>query len=275
MAVLPQAYPAVSLESEQLTVLQNLLLEEVAGGAEYAASFLGVEFRGGMLQVDCNDQASADWLREFTPKLSGWTGPVLCAKRAEDLPVMHRMTVFLPRSDDKPYQFALNLIKNQNRGLSIAAWRVVSSQLEDKGDLRGWRLYLYIDDESYRYIRAASFRLFYRFSMVVMRPHKPVTTGSKEDGKTATQPSGSASTRTGTMASKEMERMQVDAVAKQPGVSRVEQTTKVATADVLDAQETELPSTQELLEGLEDHDQVDSSANDGGDVDMPPLEPLP
>uniref|UniRef100_A0A0K8VSL5 DUF4780 domain-containing protein n=1 Tax=Bactrocera latifrons TaxID=174628 RepID=A0A0K8VSL5_BACLA len=107
MAVLPQNYPAESLESEQLTVLQNLLLEEVFRGADYVASFLGVGFRGGMLQVDCMDELSANWLREFAPKLGGWIGPVLCAKRAEDLPVMHRMTMFLLRSDDKPYDFAL------------------------------------------------------------------------------------------------------------------------------------------------------------------------
>ncbi|XP_049310680.1 uncharacterized protein LOC125778148 [Bactrocera dorsalis] len=270
MAVLPQNYPAESLESEQLTVLQNLLLEEVFRGDEYAASFLGVEFKGGMLQVDCMDESSADWLREFAPKLGGWTGPVLCATRAEDLPVMHRMTMFLPRSDDKPYEFALGLIKNQNRGLSTAAWRVVSSQLEEKGELRGWRLYLYIDDESYRYVRAASFRLFYRFSMVVMRPHKPATIGSKEDGKATTQPSGSGSKQDTTVENKVVERMLVDEVAKQPGVSRAEQTTLVGTADVPDAQEAGLPSTQELLEGLGDH--VDSSANDGGDVDMPRTE---
>ncbi|XP_018803247.1 PREDICTED: uncharacterized protein LOC108977791 [Bactrocera latifrons] len=106
-----------------------------------------------------------------------------------------------------------------------------------------------------------------RFSMVVKRPHKPAPTGSKEAGKAAIQPSGSGPKQDTMVASNVVERMQVDDVAKQSGVS-AELTTLVATADIPAAQETGLPSTQELLEGL--GDQEDSSAYDGGDVDMPP-----
>ncbi|XP_049308649.1 uncharacterized protein LOC125777606 [Bactrocera dorsalis] len=228
MAVLPQNYPAESLESEQLTVLQNLLMEEVFRDDEYAASFLGVEFKGGMLQVDYMDESFADWLREFTPRLGGWTGPVLCAKRAEDLPVMHRMTVFLPPSDDKPY-----------------AVRPTGRE---------------------RYVRAESFRCFTGSTWWSRGRTNPLPQGARRT-------SGSGSKQETTVANKVVERMQVYDLAKQPGVSRAEQTALVATADVPDAQEVELPSTQELLEGLGDH--VDHSANDGGDVDMPPLEPLP
>ncbi|XP_049308597.1 uncharacterized protein LOC125777539 [Bactrocera dorsalis] len=115
MALLPLHYPAESLKPEKLAVLQDLLMEEVFRGEDYAASFLGVEFRGVMLPVDCMDEASADWLREYAPKLGGWKDSVLCAKRAEDLPIMHSMTMFFPRCGDKPYEFALGLVKNQNR----------------------------------------------------------------------------------------------------------------------------------------------------------------
>ncbi|XP_049317001.1 uncharacterized protein LOC125779775 [Bactrocera dorsalis] len=103
MAVLPLNYPAKSLKPEKLTVLQDLLMEEVFRGEDYAASFLGIEFKGGMLQVDCMDEESADWLKEYAPKLGGWKGPVLCAKRAEDLPIMHSMPMFLPRCGDPPW----------------------------------------------------------------------------------------------------------------------------------------------------------------------------
>nr|AMS38364.1 hypothetical protein [Bactrocera tryoni] len=276
MAVLPQNYPAELLTSEELTVLQDLLMEEVFRGDEYAASFLGVDFKGGMIQVDCKDERSANWLREFAPKLEGWKGPVLCAKRAEDVPIMHSMTMFLPRCGDKPYEFALGLVKNQNLGLSISAWRVVSSKVEKIGDMIGWRLYLYIDDESYKYVRAASFRLFYRFSTVVMRPHKPAATGSKEADKAATQQSGGIEKQAETVAAPEAERMQVDEVANQPSESRAGQAMPAATIDVPDVsscgQGAELPSTQELLEGL--GDPLDGSAIDGGDEDLPLLEPL-
>ena len=88
---------------------------------------------------------------------------------------MHSMTVFLLRCPGKPYECALGLIQNQNEGLSISAWRVVTSKVEHSG----WRLNLCIDDESYKFVRRASFRLNYRFS-VVLRPFKPKTATESE-----------------------------------------------------------------------------------------------
>ena len=92
-----------------------------------------------MLQVACKDEKSASWLREIAPKLAGWNGPVLCAKKGDDIPPMHSMTVSLPRCAGKPDEFALALIENQNEGLSISAWRVVTSNVEDSG----WSLNLH------------------------------------------------------------------------------------------------------------------------------------
>nr|XP_036231165.1 uncharacterized protein LOC118683199 [Bactrocera oleae] len=179
MAVLPLNYPAETLGSEELTVLQDLLMEEVFRGSRYKASFHGVYFKGGILQVDCKDERSACWLREIAPKLAGWNGPILCAKKGDEIPPMHSMTVFLPRCAGKPYEFALGLIRNQNDGLNTSAWRVTSSTEEDSG----WRLNLSIDDESYKFVRKVSFRLNYRFSSVVLRPFRPKPTTMCDAGE--------------------------------------------------------------------------------------------
>lgn len=80
--------------------------------------------KGGMLQIDCNDDR----------------------------------TIFLPRCEGKPYEFALGIINNQ--------------KIEDSE----WRLNLCIVDESYKFVRRESFRLNYRFSSEVMRTCKPKTT---------------------------------------------------------------------------------------------------
>ena len=69
--VLPLNYPAETLGSEELTVLQDLLMEEIFRGSGYKASFHGVYFKEGMLQVDYKDERSATWLREIAPKLAG------------------------------------------------------------------------------------------------------------------------------------------------------------------------------------------------------------
>nr|XP_036228414.1 uncharacterized protein LOC118682784 [Bactrocera oleae] len=245
MAVLPLNYPAETLGSEELTVLQDLLMEEIFRGSGYKASFHGVYFKGGMLQVDCKDERSADWLREIAPKLEGWKGPVICAKKGEDIPPMHSMTVFLPRCAGKPYEFALGLIQNQNEGLSISGWRVVTSKIEDSG----WRLNLCIDDESYKFVRRVSFRLNYRFSSVVLRPFKP---------KTATE-------------NEALEKLLVDEVATHPGTSTAEQAATAGTrvkvpTEKAGEQGGALPSTQELLEGL--RDLAGGNAEDGEDEEL-------
>ena len=154
MAVLPHNYPAEVLGPEELTALQDNIKDEVYNGCGYTGSFHGVYFRSGMLLVDCKDEKTATWLAEIAPKLNGLKGPVLCARRDEDIPAMHSMTVFLPRSAGKPYEFAIGLIRNQNDGLSASAWRVEDSSIEDAG----WRLNITIDDESYKFIRKEGFK---------------------------------------------------------------------------------------------------------------------
>ncbi|XP_049311948.1 uncharacterized protein LOC125778437 [Bactrocera dorsalis] len=276
MAVLPLNYPAEALKPEELTELQNLLLDEVFRGETFAASFLGVEFKGGMLQVECKNERSANWLREFAPKLGGWKGPALCARRAEDLPVMHSMTMFLPRSDDKPYEYALGLVKNQNLGLSISSWRVASSKMEEIGGMKGWRLNLYIDDESYKYVRAEGFRLYYRFSTVIMRPHRSAATGSKGAAMPAKQEGESIEKQAASLAAPEAVPMQVDEVADQPCESGTERAVPATTTDVPVEdhcdQGAQLPSTQELLDGL--GDPLDGGDIDGGEEGVPFLEPV-
>ncbi|XP_039954174.1 uncharacterized protein LOC120770639 [Bactrocera tryoni] len=114
MAVLPRNYPAESLGSEQQTALQDCLVNALFVDDDYTGAFNGIFFKGGMLLVDCQYEKSATWLTKNTPKLEGWKGPALCVKRCDDIPQLHSMVVFFPRSADKHYDFALGLVKNQN-----------------------------------------------------------------------------------------------------------------------------------------------------------------
>ncbi|XP_018799530.1 PREDICTED: uncharacterized protein LOC108975487 [Bactrocera latifrons] len=145
--------------------------------------------------------------------------------------------------------------------------------MEEIGGMRGWRLNLFIDDESYRYVRAASFRLYYRFSTVVIRPNRPAATGSKGAATPATLQNKDADKPTVPGAGPEVLGMQVDEVSEQPCGSRTEKAVPSATTGVpKGGRADELPSTQELLEGL--GDPMDSSTVDGGEEDLPFLEPI-
>nr|XP_036218165.1 uncharacterized protein LOC118680809 [Bactrocera oleae] len=233
-------------------------MDEVYNGCGYTGSFHGVYFRSGMLLVDCKDENTTTWLAEIAPKLNGWKGPVLCARRGEDIPSMHSMTVFLPRSAGKPYQFAIGLIRNQNDGLSTSAWRVVDSSIEDAG----WRLNITIDDESYKLIRKEGFRLNFRFSSVVMRPWRPKTTPAEGTAEEA-------------MLLDETPTQSVTGTLEQATATMVHGATAVAEGAVTMGTkecEGELPSTQELLEGLKG--QVQQGSNEDSDDDLSLLEPI-
>ncbi|XP_018791128.1 PREDICTED: uncharacterized protein LOC108970280 [Bactrocera latifrons] len=147
MAVLPCNYQAEALGSKQLTALQDCLVNALCTDKGYTGAFNGIFFKGGMLLVDCQEETSATWLMEIALRLEGWKGLALCVRRGGEIPQLHNMVVFFPRSADKTHEFVLNLVGNQNNGLSTSAWKVVAGSVE--GSV--WNLNMSIDDESYKY----------------------------------------------------------------------------------------------------------------------------
>ncbi|XP_049310321.1 uncharacterized protein LOC125778076 [Bactrocera dorsalis] len=270
MAVLPNNYPAEALGSEQLTALQDCLVNALTIGVGYTGAFNGIFFKGGMLLVDCQDEKSATWLKNITPRLEGWEGPALCVRRGEEIPQLHSMVAFFPRSADKSYDFALNLVRNQNEGLSTSAWKVVASSVEGSG----WNLNITMDDVSYTYIKQKGYRLNFRFGKIVVRPWRPKATTTSQEPPTGT---------TATPAPPITRPVALEATAAVVSCEQDESPNdqisagQVATiaADVnsgngiTTAQEVMLPSTQELLEGLEM--QVDGETED---EDLSLVEPV-
>ncbi|XP_039951404.1 uncharacterized protein LOC120768697 [Bactrocera tryoni] len=180
MAVVPRNYPAEALEPEQLTALQNCLVKALSIGNKFTGAFNGIFFKGGMLLVDCQEEKSATWLKEITPRLEGWKGPALCVKRGEEIPRTHSMVAFFPRSAEDSYDFVLSLVRNQNEGLSTSAWKVVASSVVGSG----WNLNITMDDESYKFIRLKGFKLNFRFGKIMMRPWRPKAASTSQEAKT-------------------------------------------------------------------------------------------
>uniref|UniRef100_A0A0A1X3U0 DUF4780 domain-containing protein n=1 Tax=Zeugodacus cucurbitae TaxID=28588 RepID=A0A0A1X3U0_ZEUCU len=177
IAVVPLNYPAEAMRWEKLTALQNRIIREVAKGWRHPLSFYGVYFKAGLLLIDCRDEETATWLTEVAPKLEGWKSPTLCTKRGEEIPQIHYMSVYLPRSADNGVDFALKLLKAQNEVIKTSAWRIINSGIEDTA----LKLNIGIDDESYKYIRKQRYRLNYRFSAISMRTWKSKAAEEKEE----------------------------------------------------------------------------------------------
>ncbi|XP_054083393.1 uncharacterized protein LOC128920332 [Zeugodacus cucurbitae] len=159
-----------------LTTLQEVIMDEVPKDWKHSLTFSGIFFRSGLLLIDCIDEQTASWLSETAPRLQGWTGPSLCTRRGDDIPSTYNMTVFLPRCAGKTSEYVFGL---QNEGLSTSAWRVIS----DKDEEGGLRLNIGIDliDQSYALIRKKGYRLYFRYSTIVIRPWNKKGTESKDD----------------------------------------------------------------------------------------------
>ncbi|XP_014259729.1 uncharacterized protein LOC106672658 [Cimex lectularius] len=69
VALLPEEYPLVTLTTEELTHLEETLIEEILKGWEAKIQFEGIHIRPDMMALDCQDGKTVQWLQEIAPKL--------------------------------------------------------------------------------------------------------------------------------------------------------------------------------------------------------------
>lgn len=183
VAVLPKNYPRETLSAEQLTALEDAIVQEMVLGAECKLQFGGIHFRPSTLVVDCVTQETADWLRANAPSLSNWRGTELMACVGEDIPRAHAITVFFPRSSNFETEKLLALVSTQNMGLHTQLWKVLGSKKEGNGQL----LNIGIDDESCEAIRKMGYTIFFRFGKIPVHGLRKDSSKKKEEeeaGKT-------------------------------------------------------------------------------------------
>lgn len=161
VAILPSD-PEKILSQEELTAVEDAIVREMLSGAEHKIRFTGVHFRPGMLIVDCVDEHTAQWVKERAPQLKKWEGTALKACVGDDIPKVHLITVFFPRSKELSTEEVLALVLSQNEGVQTRLWKVLSSKEEGSGRL----LTLGIDEGSLENIKKGGSTLFYRFGKI-------------------------------------------------------------------------------------------------------------
>ncbi|XP_024081392.1 uncharacterized protein LOC112126477 [Cimex lectularius] len=117
VALLPEEYPLVTLTTEELTHLEETLIEEILKGWEAKIQFEGIHFRPGMMVLDCQDGKTVQWLQEIAPKLELNKHKKLTVRVGEDVPKPHSIAVFFPRTKLGEEQRTLALVKAQNDGI--------------------------------------------------------------------------------------------------------------------------------------------------------------
>ncbi|XP_050298441.1 uncharacterized protein LOC126737556 [Anthonomus grandis grandis] len=188
IGVLPEDYPEATLTSEQLTDVEEAIVSEMINSTTKGLQFSGIHFRSGMILVDCESEQTAEWLAQMAPRLKEWKRPALVAKRGEDIPKAHTISLFLPRSKGQDTTALLKLIGVQNPEISTETWKVISA----KGNGHGQVLSVGIDTKSADSIQAKGYTIHYRFGQI------PVSGLRKQekakDKKMELDPSTSAST---------------------------------------------------------------------------------
>ncbi|XP_044760763.1 uncharacterized protein LOC123318214 [Coccinella septempunctata] len=162
VGIMPKDYPKATLEAEQLSSLEDILVEEMCQSQERGIHFTGVHFRNGMMLVDCGSQGSAEWIMKSVPQLKSWKGPELVVLRGDDIPKPTNITVFFPRSQEMEPEKILRLVEVQNSNLNTGAWRILNSRKEGKGTV----LTIGIDPQTEETLKAGGCCLNFRFGRI-------------------------------------------------------------------------------------------------------------
>ncbi|XP_036347668.1 eukaryotic translation initiation factor 4B2-like [Rhagoletis pomonella] len=163
VAIYAKGFPENMLDPEDLSSLEELIIDEVANSsAESKLQFERLLRKPGMLILDCLNQQTADWLTDIIPKLTNWENPELVICNEENIPDAYVMTISLPRSVGQDYDQTLALIQSQNDDLVTDSWEWVNER--EDGD----RLVvtIRIDKESHAAIKEKRWKIFYKFGVI-------------------------------------------------------------------------------------------------------------
>lgn len=160
----------IKLTYDEAILIKDSLLEKLDEGSstEIRPGFLGTKVVKGVLEMNCADSLTIDWLKSQIPKISEHLGFKLCIKTKDELPTLVAISLYLP---GKPVEdaAAFKRLEAQNSGLETKYWRTFHN---GRPTPKGRFLVVGVDETSVEYIRAHKFELFYGFQRlsIGMRP---------------------------------------------------------------------------------------------------------
>lgn len=167
IAITTVDYPETRLSREQLAVLKEALVTAIGNlvNPPVRPNFRNCDFKQGYLLLACGDAGTASWLKEVAATLTPWEGAALKAIEAADLPKLHPFTAYVFDSCNDSTSRILQLMENQNSGLSTKSWRVVTRKTVAKTV----ELLLEVDEKSADTIEANNSLLNYKFGKARLR----------------------------------------------------------------------------------------------------------
>lgn len=160
-------YPETWLSLEQLAAVKEALITTIGNlvNPVVRPNFRSCDFKQGYLILACGDAGTAAWLKEAITTLIPWEGASLKATEVADLPKLHSFTAYVFDSCNDSTVRILQLMENQNIGLSTKSWRVIKRKVIAKTV----ELLLEVDEKSAETIAANNSYLNFKFSKVRLR----------------------------------------------------------------------------------------------------------
>ena len=187
IGIVSKDYPQEILTMEQLKAIQEGILGrivELVGGTTQP-KFHGSILKPGWVQFNCDDEATAEWLKLVVGQLKPWEGADLRTVEGDEIPRPIVLTGLFQNSARDGNDKILTFVKAQNLGLNTDEWRVLKR--EERGD--SVHLVLSLDQHSETKLRAQNHLLSYKFGTVGLRKRS----GKPEGGSRLPTSGGTAS----------------------------------------------------------------------------------
>ena len=170
VGILPVDYPRSELTTTLLGILEESILSTVLQQRreQFKPKFASCQYKAGFMIINCQDQETADWLKQVVPTIKPWEGASLKAVDEEHIPRPEVLVAFLPKSAFNDNDTILALIESQN-DLRTDAWRVLNRR-----DINHHaELILSVDETSMQKIAASRLVLNFKFGQIKLRKARP------------------------------------------------------------------------------------------------------
>ncbi|XP_072396124.1 uncharacterized protein [Diabrotica undecimpunctata] len=164
--IVPKNYPLEFFNTEQLDKLQSDILKEIDNipDGSFMPQFLSCLKERGALKFNCNNLASAEWLRTTVPTLENWKDEDISILDPETVPVRSTLQLWIPGAVEEPEQ-VLERLERQNKGLDTLNWQVLNKKIEEGGQ----KLFVTVQDAVLDALKKIDYNPFLNFTRVKVK----------------------------------------------------------------------------------------------------------
>lgn len=156
IAIVKKDHPSQSISSEEEFLIQRALLKTIGKINGKGPQFKRTYLEQGAMIIVCQDNYSADWLKESVPTVTPWEGCELLVLPANQVLRSAKVSLWLPEvSKDTPSPEILKILHVQNQDIKTGSWKVLNRTVEEQ-DLT---MVAEIDEESFKILQNRKHKL--------------------------------------------------------------------------------------------------------------------